>query len=267
MLNEVTSGDSRPNAIGLDGVAVKPTESDLYRIDDLPVETIAIDYEGTDTFPDRRLLDTLAKRHNVRVTTPIRADGFDPLGDESLVSEIPDAVGRVLVAGHPAYLTDRERRRAVAPRLGSAVDSDPGAWVGTESVERIALATGAPQFELLSRTTEREIRALRAAGFTGEIAVYAPTVCTDDHDAILDAVGAYVGRRRPISRSLPEGAPTDSTATGDVRTTLLEGAKTYALVGDESTVRESIERLRAVGVTTVIGYPARGLDALFEEPR
>ena len=257
--SDLSASDRPVSRADLDGIALKPTECDVAAIADLPVDTVAIDYEGREHVPARDVLADLASRATLRVTTPVRADGFDPLGDDSLAEDIPADVGRVLVAGHPAYLTSGERKRAVAPRLGAALEAAPDAWVGTESVERIAMATGATQFELLSGRTERELRALRAAGFDAEIAVYAPAVLTDDHDAILDAVGGYVARRRPVADALPEGAATDATAQGTARTTLLAAAEDYALVGSAETVRERVGALREAGATAVVGYPAGGL--------
>jgi len=163
------------------------------------------------------------------------------------------------VAGHAAYLSADERRKAVAPRLRAAVERDPAAWVGTEGVERLALATGATQFELLSRTTERDLRALRAAGFDGELAVYAPTVLTDDDDAVLDAVGGYAARRGPVASALPEGAPTDATATDRAREVLTAATRDYALVGSPTRVGERVADLKDAGADLVVGYPARGL--------
>ena len=249
---------------GLDAIAVKPAECDVSSAATVPVDTIAIDYEGREHLPNARTLRRLAAESTVLVTTPVRADGFDPLGDDSLLDGLPEGVGRVLVAGHPAYLTEEERRRSVAPRLGAALETDPDAWVGTESVERIAMATGATQYDLLSRRTTRELRALRAAGFDGDVAVYAPTVLTDDEDAVLDAVGAYVSRRRPVAKALPDDASTDASATGRAREVLLAAASDYALVGTEREVREQVEALRDAGATTVVGYPARGLEAVLE---
>lgn len=108
------------------------------------------------------------------------------------------------------------------------------------------------------------MRALRAAGFDGEVAVYAPTVLTDDEDAVLDAVGAYVARRRPVARALPDAQdgspPTDATATGRTREVLSAAARDFALVGSPETVRERVADLREVGVDHVVGYPARGID-------
>ncbi len=245
---------------GLDAAALKPKECDVRRAVDLPFDTVAVDYEGREQLPDAEALRAVAREKRLLVTTPVRADGFDPLGDDSLATSLPDGVGRVFVAGHPAYLTEGERSRAVAPRLGAALETDRDAWVGTEGVERIALATGATQYELLARGTDRAIRALRAAGFDGEVAVYAPTVLTDEEDAVLDAVGAYVARRRPVARALPDGAPTDSEATGRAREVLLRAADDYALVGTVDEVRNRVSALKDAGVTTVVGYPARGID-------
>lgn len=245
---------------GLDAIALKPAECTVSAATSLPTDTIAIDYEGRDHLPAHETLATLSSDANVLLTTPVRADGFDPLGDDSLVADLPDAIGRVLVAGHPAYLTAEERERAVAPRLSAALEAEPDAWVGTESVERIAMATGATQYDLLSRTTERELRALRSAGFDGDIAVYAPTVLTDDESAVLDAVGGYVSRRQSVARALPEGAATDSSAVGRAREILLGAADDYALAGTADEVRVQTDALRAAGATTVVGYPARGLE-------
>ena len=257
---------------GIDAAALKPAECDVSRAGALPVDRVTIDYEGRDHLPDEETLARLAAETALYVTTPVRADGFDPLGDDSLVGRIPDAARRVLVAGHGAYLTDEESSRAVAPRLGAARRDAPDAWVGTEGVERVALAAGGTQFELLSRSTDRDVRALRAAGFDGEVAVYAPTVLTDDEDAVLDAVGAYVARRRPVARALPGGdgagggdesdggPPTDSSATGRTREVLSAAARDFALVGSPETVRERVDALREAGVDHVVGYPARGID-------
>lgn len=246
--------------VGIDGIAIKPSECDLQRAIDVDVDLLTIDYEGHDHQPDVETLASVAGETTVRVTTPVRADGFDPLGDDSVVRRLPESVGRILVAGHPTYLTAEERRRAIAPRLRAARDRSPAAWVGTESIERVALAAGGTQFELLSRSTEHDVGALRAAGFDGEVAVYAPTVLTDDEDAILDAVGAYVARRRPVAAALPENAATDASAEGQAREILTEAAREYALAGSPADVRRRIERLRNTGIDVVVGYPARGLD-------
>jgi hypothetical protein len=246
----------------IDAVALKPTEHDLSAALDLPVDTVAVDYEGREALPDAETFERLADRFDCYVTTPVRADGFDPLGDDSLVDRVPDAARRVLVAGHPAYLNDEETQRAVAPRLSAAGERAPDAWVGTESVERVALAVGGVQYELLSRSTDHDIRALRAAGFEGDIALYAPVVLSDDEDAILDAVGDYAARRAPVRRALPGGAPTDAAATGRAREVLSQAVRDYALVGDTATVADRVATLREAGVDTVVGYPARGITEL-----
>ncbi len=256
----LTEGERAVSRTGIDAAALKPAECDLSRAVELSLPAVTVDYEGRDHVPDARTLRRLAADHEVRLTMPVRADGFDPLGDDSLYETVPSDVGRVLVAGHPAYLTDRERNRAVAPRLGAAVERAPDAWVGTEGIERLALASGGAQFELLGRSTERDLRSLRAAGYDGEIAVYAPTVLTDDEDTILDAVGDYVGRRRPVANALPEGAATDADAEGRAREVLLSASGDFALIGEPATVRERVDRLKETGADLVVGYPARGLD-------
>jgi hypothetical protein len=249
---------------GIDAAALKPAECDVSRASALPFDTLVIDYEGREHLPDRATLEALADDHEVRLTTPVRADGLDPLGDDSLLDRIPEGVGRVLVAGHAAYLEKSERSRALAPRFGAALEGAPDAWVGTEGVERIALATGATQFELLGRSTERDLRALRAAGFDGGIAVYAPTVPTDDSDRVLDAVGAYVARRRPVARALPADAPTDADAEGRAREVLLAASGDFALVGAPEAIRERVDRLREAGADAIVGYPAGGLESFLD---
>lgn len=249
---------------GVDAVAVKPAEHDLGRAGDLPVDALAVDFEGREHVPDVEALDDLAARRDVRLTVPVRADGFDPLGNDRLAADLPADVGRVLVAGNPAYLRGHEQRRAIAPRLRAAVAAADDPWIGTESIERLALALGGTQFELLSASTHHDVCALRAAGVDHDVAVYAPTVLTDDVDAILDAIGAYVARRRPVRERLPADAPTDSAVGGEAREILLSACREYALVGEPGSVADRAEELRAVGVDTVVAYPARGLDAVLE---
>jgi len=244
----------------LDGAAIKPAEVDIEDVHDVPFGTLTVDYEGHEHVPDVETLERLAEDREVRVTVPVRADGFDPLGDRSVLDALPEGIDRVFVAGNPAYLEEHERTRAVAPRLGALVQEDGDAWVGTEGIERLALATGATQFELLSRTTLRAVRGIRAAGFGGEVAVYAPTVLVDDEDEILDAVGGYVSRRKPVARALPDDAPTDSSAAGRARSVLLAAASDYALVGSREDIAERVQQLREAGVDTVVGYPARGIE-------
>jgi hypothetical protein len=259
---------------GLDGVVYKPTEADPESVAQLPFELVCVDYEGRESFPSAATLSSLADDHRLRVTTPVRADGFDPLGDDGLVDRLPAAAGRVLVAGHGAYLDETEQSRAVAPRLGAAVEAARTAtetagqshepWVGTESVERVALAAGGVQYELLSRRTVADLRGLRAAGFDGRVAVYAPTVPSTDEDTILDAVGAYAARRGPVRRALPDGAATDASATGRAREVLEQAVRDYALVGSLSTIRERVDELNSAGADLVVGYPAAGVETFAE---
>ncbi|MFC7071890.1 luciferase [Halovenus rubra] len=257
----VITGERLAN-VGIDAVALKPSEVDVERAHKLDVQTVTIDYEGHEHVPTPAAFDRLAEQFDVRATVPVRADGFDPLGDDSVRATLPESVGEVLVAGHPAYLEQDERKRAIAPRLGAAVDESIDPWVGSEGVERIALATGQTQFELLSRSTIRDVRALRDAGFDGKIAVYAPTALTDDEDTVLDAVGEYTGRRGPVRAALPDDCPHDSTIEGDPRETLLEACCDYALVGIRDTVSHRVDCLREAGVDHIVAYPARGLDSL-----
>lgn len=258
------TGERTVSKTGLDAAALKPKECDVRRALDLPFDTVAIDYEGRDHLPGTEVLTELAAEKRVLVTTPVRADGFDPLGDDSLYETLPAEVAPVFVAGHPAYLTDAERSRAIAPRLGAARERDADAWVGTEGVERVALAAGGPQYELLSRTTDRSLRALRAAGFEETIALYAPTVCAADEDEILDAVGAYVSRRAPVKRALPEDASVDSSAEGRGREVLLKASRDYALVGSPEQVGDRVQELKDLGADVVVGYPARGVDEFLD---
>lgn len=258
-------GEAAAVRAGLDAAALKPAECDVRRARELPFDTVTIDYEGHEHVPDEDVLAALSADVDLRVTVPVRADGYDPLGDDAMLRSLPDGVGRVVVAGHPAYLSATERRRSVSSRLVPAMGEDDD-WVGTEGVERFALATGGTQFELLSRTTEGAFRALRAAGFDGDLAVYAPTVLTADEDEILDAVGGYVARRRPVARALPDDAAVDAAATGRAREVLLKAAGDYALSGSPAQIRERVDALRAAGADHVVGYPARGIDDFVRPP-
>jgi len=245
---------------GIDAAALKPAEVDVERAADLAVDTVAVDYEGREHLPSPQTFAALADGKTVRVTTPVRADGFDPLGERDLAESLPESVRRVLVAGHPAYLTDSERERAVAPRLREAATRSRDPWVGTEGIERIALAVGGTQFELLGPTTDRRLRALRQAGYEGEVALYAPTVLTDEEDAVLDALGDYAARRGPVRSALPEDAPTDADAEGRAREVLSQAVRDYGLVGGVETVADRVDELRDAGADRIVGYPARGLD-------
>ncbi len=254
------SSDAVVREAGLDGAALKPREVDLETVGDLPFEHVVVDFEGAAHLPTPAALDRLADAVGLRVTVPVRADGFDPLGDDRRWADLPDGADVVLVAGNPAYLSAAERRRRIAPRLAAGLERAPDAWVGTEGVERIALATGATQFDLLAPGTGRRFRELRATGFDGDLAVYAPTVLADDEDAVLDAVGAYAARRRSVAAALPAGAATDASASGRAREVLLAGCADHALFGDVAAVRRRVDALRAAGADHVVGYPARGLE-------
>ncbi|WP_436931079.1 DUF7388 family protein [Halosimplex halobium] len=245
---------------GIDAAAIKPAEVEVERARDLAVDTLAVDYEGREHLPSPETLAALADEQELRVTTPVRADGFDPLGDRDLAESLPGSVRRVLVAGHPAYLTEAEQERAVAPRLREAAARSRDPWVGTEGIERVALAVGGTQFELLGPGTDRRLRALRQAGYEGEIALYAPTVLTDEEDAVLDALGAYAARRGPVRSALPDGAPTDATAEGRAREVLSQAVRDFGLVGGVETVADRVDELRDAGADRIVGYPARGLD-------
>jgi alkanesulfonate monooxygenase SsuD/methylene tetrahydromethanopterin reductase-like flavin-dependent oxidoreductase (luciferase family) len=248
----------------LDAVALKPAEHRLERATELPVPGLVVDFEGREHLPAPATLRSLADTHAVRATVPVRADGFDPLGDDNRLGALPETVGRVLVAGNPAYLREAEQERVVAPRLRAAAAAARDPWIGTESVERLALAVGGTQFELLSASTATDVRALRAAGYDGAIAVYAPTVLTEEDEAVLDALGAYAARRRPVRQRLSAEAATDSDATGAARNVLREAIDDYSLVGTPDDVASQVASLREAGVDTVVGYPARGLDAVLE---
>ncbi|MFC7134130.1 MULTISPECIES: DUF7388 family protein [Salinibaculum] len=249
---------------GIDAVALKPAEMEVARGTELSVSTLTVDYEGREHVPDPETLREMAADHEVRVTAPVRADGYDPRGDDSLLRAVPDTVGLVVVAGNPAYLDSRETTRAIAPRLGEVVSRAADPWVGTERVERLALAAGGTQYELLTGATEHDIRGLRAAGFSGDVAVYAPTVLTGNEDAVLDAIGAYAARRSAVRSALPTGAATDSTATGEAREILLDGCREFALYGSVDEVAARVQALREAGVDRVVGYPARGLDPFLD---
>lgn len=243
---------------GVDALALKPAEVDISHATVLDGDLgVIVDYEGHDHLPESSTLAELAHDRPVRLTVPVRADGFDPLGENDHYDQLPADVSLVLVAGNPAYLTAAERERAIAPRLRAAVERFPGAWVGTEGLERLALTVGGTQFELLSPTTERDLRALRAAGHDGEFAVYAPIVVATDDGTILDAVGPYAARRTSVREALPVGAATDNDATGRAREVLSAAVHDYALVGDNETVRTRIASLRDAGADQVVCYPAR----------
>jgi hypothetical protein len=74
-----------------------------------------------------------------------------------------------------------------------------------------------------------------------------------------DAVGGYLARA-PVPRRLPDGAATDAPAAGPDRSTLLEAATDFRLVGDDPTVRDRIGTRPSVGLDRVVAYSARGLE-------
>jgi len=67
-------------------------------------------------------------------------------------------------------------------------------------------------------------------------------VLTDDEDAILDAVGEYAARRKPVRDALPADAPTGADASGRAREVLSQAVRDYALVGDVETVTARVSR-------------------------
>lgn len=251
-------------AVGFDGVAIKPTEVDPERAAALATDRLVFDFEGREHVPSAAVLERLAADREVRVTAPVRADGFDPTGDDARLRALPEAVDLAFVAGHPAYLAAHERRKGVAERLAAAAAGAADPWIGTESVERLALAVGGTQFELLAGDTERTVRSLRAAGFDRDVAVYAPTVLSEDADVVLDAVGDYVARRPAVRERLPPNAAVDAAATGEVREELLRATREFAIVGDRESVADQVASLKAAGVDHVVAYPARGLDPVLE---
>ncbi|MFC6754133.1 hypothetical protein ACFQEU_11770, partial [Halorubrum tibetense] len=89
MLADDRTGDStgEPAVVraGIDAAAIKPAECDVSRAAALPVDRLVIDYEGREHLPDAETLGRLAAETALSVTTPVRADGFDPLGDDSLL--------------------------------------------------------------------------------------------------------------------------------------------------------------------------------------
>ncbi|MXR19435.1 DUF7388 family protein [Halobacterium bonnevillei] len=124
--------DSHAAVAGVDAVALKPSEHDLECIPDLEdaVETVVVDYEGREHLPEFDALTALAGDRTVRVTAPVRADGFDPLGDDSLADAIPPELGRVFVAGHSqggmAAPRIADRHGGVAGIVSIDGPADPG---------------------------------------------------------------------------------------------------------------------------------------------
>lgn len=240
----------------VDAVAIKPSETPLDAVPSLPIDSIVVDWEGRAHFPSPETIGVLSDAVDLRVTVSVRADGFDPLGRDHGYDRLPADLGFVLVAGHPAYLDPTERARSIAPRLTRAVERVAEPWVGTEGIEAIARGTGATQFELLGPGIGDRVARLRAAGFDGSIAVYAPTVLSTDPDEILAAAGEYVERRPPVADAL--------RTDGCRREVLLDACENWALVGSPGAVRDQVAALRSVGADYVVGYPAGGLDRWVE---
>jgi len=178
---------------GIDAVALKPAECDVSRAANSPIDRVTIDYEGREHLPDAETLDRLAAEAELYVTTPVRADGFDPLGDDSLIDKIPDPPPAGCSWRATARTSRRtSRRRAVAPRLGAARAARRPRRVGRHGASSASRwRRGGTQFELLSLSVDRSRRAWAPRRrVRRRIAVYAPTVLTDDEDVVLDAVGA-----------------------------------------------------------------------------
>lgn len=234
---------------GFDGIAIKPA-SQTIDLCSPETDRVVIDYEGETHLPSPAIVDDLVDKTEVVLTAPVRADGFDPLGDDSRLTSYDAEVGFAFVPGNGAYLDDRARSRAIAPRLAAALDRQPDAWVGTEGIERLALATGATQYELLAPRTGAALDALRTAGFDGSFVVYAPTVLTADRERALDALAGYLRRRRSVKRSL-----SDASTASARRDILLDAMDAYAIVGDRQAAIERIDALKAAGASAVIGHP------------
>lgn len=250
---------SKLHAAGVDGLALKPTQYDLCAVPSSPVETLVIDYEGRGAFPDSSVLMQLATEYELYVTTPVRADGFDPLGDDSYLDRIPSSAKRVLVAGNPAYLTDDEQQRKISPRLKKARQSDPSAWIGTEGIEPLANRLGGTHFELLGPALDDRISQRRDDSAIDQVAVYAPMVITDDADQKIAALGEYVSRRDSVRSEIPEVRSVVDMARGRIRKELLEAIDQYALAGSIETIHRRITDFHANGVDQVIVYPATNI--------
>lgn len=246
--------------LGIDAIAIKPSKVDISTVEQVSTPYLVIDFEGVDHLPRTSTVEALAEDSEVVMTAPIRADGFDPLGDDTLLRSYGDLVTFAFVAGHPAYLNRSEVPRAVAPRLTGALDRFGDALVGTEGIERLALTTGAPQYELLSRSTAAEVRGLRRMGFDGEVFVYAPLAVSEDEDLLLDTLGSYVSRRSVVANRLSDGVPTDRHASGSTREILLDAITEYTIAGSDHEVRKRVDALKRAGIDAVVAHPALGLD-------
>lgn len=242
--------------VGFDAIAVKPSHTNLSRVTSSPIDTVVIDFDGREHFPSNTTILELQETTDTRVTIPIRVDGFDPLGDREYLDSLPTETKVVLVAGNPAYLTEEELHRSIAPRLGTAVDEFSNAWIGTEGIPLIALATTAPLFFLLSPESKHTIQKIRSAGYPGSIAIYAPTVVTTDTDTILQTLGPYTMRREPVRRQLE--AESLSSLDSDKQELLLRETQKYALTGSVSEINTQISRLKTKGADNIVSYLPTG---------
>lgn len=239
-----------------DAIAVKPSQTSLSHVTSSPIDSVVIDFEGREHYPSNTTIQELQETTDTRVTIPIRVDGFDPLGDREYIDSLPTETKVVLVAGNPAYLSEDELQRAIAPRIGTAIDEFSDAWIGTEGIPLIALATTAPLFFLLSPESKHTIQQIRSAGYHGSIAVYAPTVVSTDTDTILQTLGPYTMRREPVRRKLD--AESLSSLAPDEQEILLRETQQYTLTGSLSEINTQISRLKTKGVDNIVSYLPTG---------
>lgn len=245
---------SRLNRVGFDGIAIKPKERSLTSIEPSQIDRLVFDFEGMEHLPTPMTIQQLAEETEVILTAPVRHDGFDPLGDDDWFTRFEPFAKFAIVAGNRAYLDTVASKRAIAPRIGAARTRFPDAWIGTEGIERLALATGATQYELLSGGSEQVINGLRAAGFEGTIAIYAPTMITEDRTAALNQLAGYLKRRKPVARVI-EAQAGNVEETGEVLDRVLDQ---YALVGPPATIEQRIVELKTAGADLLIAYPVGG---------
>lgn len=245
-------------AVGFDALAVKPSHTDPSRVKSSPFDRFIIDFEGTEHYPSVSLIRELQASTNVRLTIPVRVDGFDPLGNRDYLDVLPQETKVVLVAGNPAYLSQAELNRRIAPRIGEVASEFTDVWVGTEGIPLIALATDATQFFLLSPESRNTVKAIRSAGYEGTIAVYAPTVISDDRNTILDAIGPYTARRDRVRRELKHPDSITDLDSGD-RKVLLRAIQEFALTGSVPEINEQIQSLKNQGIDTVVSYLPTGI--------
>ena len=162
----------------------------------------------------------------------------------------------------PAMVIDSSLRRAGVEAVAlKPTDRDRGGDAVVVDDEAREPLRSPATLESPSTARECHVPTIKwAAGFDDAVARYAPTVCMADPDAALDGVGGYAARRAPVSQRLPDGAATDAPAAGPDRSTLLEAATDFRLVGDDPTVRDRIGTRPTVGLDRVVAYSARGLE-------